>query len=309
MNSATLFVLTAQPHLLRLFGLIRLLADRPGHTVAQVARRLDTTTRTIYRYLETLQEIGYLIDSDPQTNQYFFFEANRTNRPAFTAQESALVVRLLATQPTDDPLTHSIRRKLYLTSELVPLADELQERHQGMLVERLNTALTDGRQVQLLRYHSLNSNTIADRLVEPLGFTDNYATLKAYDVAAGREKSFKIRRMTDVQVLTTPVQVSADPAEVLDAFDWPGPEPLPVVLNMTLLAWQLLREDHTRCRPFLHTRDHPTFPYQFRGEVRNYTGLGRFVLGLPGEIEVVEPEAFRVYLRERAGLAGWCDTK
>ncbi len=296
------FFLTAQPHLLRLFSLIRLLADRPGYTAVQAARQLDTTPRTIYRYLETLEEIGYLIDCDPQTNQYFLFEADRTNRPAFTAQESALVVRLLATQPADDPLTDSIRRKLYLTSELVPLADELQERHQGMLVERLNAALTDGWQVQLLRYHSLNSNTIADRLVEPLGFTDNYATLKAYDVAAGREKSFKIRRMTDVQVLTTPVQVSAGPAEVLDAFDWPGPEPLGVVLNLTPLACQLLREEHPRCRPFLHEHDHSLFPYQFRSEVRNYTGIGRFVLGLPGEVEVVEPEAFRVYLRERAGL-------
>jgi len=33
-------------------------------------------------------------------------------------------------------------------------------------------------------------------------------------------------------------------------------------------------------------------------------GIGRFVLGLPGEIEVVD-EAFRDYLRERAAKKLW----
>jgi proteasome accessory factor C len=56
--------MSAQPHLLRLFSLIRLLNQRPGLTLAQAAQTLDTSSRTVYRYLETLEDLGYCIDKD-----------------------------------------------------------------------------------------------------------------------------------------------------------------------------------------------------------------------------------------------------
>lgn len=294
--------MSAQPHLLRLLKFIRLLADRPGRTVSQAARTLETSERTVYRYLDTLGELGYLIDKDEQ-ERYFLFEADATRRPAFTADESALVDRLLSSLPSEHPLIDSIRRKLFLTSDLVPLADELLDRHQALVVERLATAIAHNRQVRLLRYYSTNSDTIADRIVEPVGFTDHYATLKAYDPEDGKEKSFKIRRMDDVDVLDTPcTYVTA--GEVLDAFGWSGPEPLLVTLHLSGRAYRLLLEERPLCRLFLEPRDDETFPYRFRGEVRSYVGIGRYVLGLPGEIDVVD-EDFRSYLRERAGKNLW----
>lgn len=294
--------MSAQPHLLRLLKFVRLLADRPGRTVSQTARTLETSERTVYRYLDTLQQLGYLIDKDEQ-ERYFLFEADATRRPAFTADESALVDRLLSSLPADLPLTDSIRRKLFLTSDLIPFADELLDRHQALVVERLATALREGRQVRLLRYHSTNSDTIADRIVEPVGFADHYATLKAYDPEEGKEKSFKIRRMDDVAILDTPC-ACVTAGEVLDAFGWSGPEPLLVTLHLSGRAYRLLLEERPLCRPFLELYDDEAFPYRFRGEVRSYVGIGRFVLGLPGEIEVVD-EAFRDYLRERAAKKLW----
>ncbi len=75
-----------------MFTLIRLLNDRPGQTVSQAAHLLDTTPRTVYHYLETLEDLGYCIDKDSH-DRYFLFEADCAHRPAFTAEESALVVR------------------------------------------------------------------------------------------------------------------------------------------------------------------------------------------------------------------------
>ena len=263
------FFMSVQPHLLRLLTLLRLLNNRPGYTVAQAAMLLDTTTRSVYRYVKTLEELGYHVDKD-EYDRYFLFETDRTHRPTFTADESMLVGQLLTSLPPDHALTDSIRRKLYLTSELVPLADELQERHQGRLVERLSEAIQSGRQVQLLRYHSPNSGTITNRLIEPLTFTDNYATLKAIDTADGREKSFKIRRMTDVRVLDTLCMATLPPGEVVDAFDWPGPEPLLVSLNLTDLAYRLMHEERPRARTFLYPQANSDFPYRFRGEAQEF---------------------------------------
>ncbi|MBK9402179.1 MAG: hypothetical protein IPN36_15475 [Bacteroidetes bacterium] len=36
------------------------------------------------------------------------------------------------------------------------------------------------------KYHSVNSNIISDRLVEPICFTDNYQSLAAYEIKTGR---------------------------------------------------------------------------------------------------------------------------
>lgn len=65
-------------------------------------------------------------------------------------------------------------------SGVVAGADGLVDVHQGRVVQRLAEALRDGRQVELIRYQSPNSNTIADRLVEPLSFSDDYATLNIF---------------------------------------------------------------------------------------------------------------------------------
>jgi hypothetical protein len=39
--------------------------------------------------------------------------------------------------------------------------------------------------------------------------------------------------------------------------------------------------------------------YTFSGPVANYAGIGRFVMGLFDEIEIVGPEEFREYVRKK----------
>ena len=288
--------------LLRTLNLIRLLTDRPGKTVPQLARLLDTHPRTVYRYLKTLESVGYAVDIHPQTKHYFLFEADPKTRATFTADESALMSRSLSSVSSDHPLLDSIRRKLFVTSELLPFADELQDRHRAILVEQLAEALHLRRQVRLLRYHSANSNTTTDRLVEPLELIDNYATLKAFDPGDGKEKTFKIKRIEGVTVLETPaayVPVVTTQLPV-DAFNMDGPEPLLVVLHLNRRAYHLLLEERPLTRPYLEPRPHDVdFPYQFRGEVRDWRGIGRFVLGMADQVRVIEPEAFKAFLKEK----------
>ena len=54
----------AQQKLLRVFKLIRLLKQRPGRTIFQLAQLLDINKRSVYRYLELLEAVGYLYDVD-----------------------------------------------------------------------------------------------------------------------------------------------------------------------------------------------------------------------------------------------------
>ncbi len=296
--------MTEQAKLLRVFSLIRLLKQRPGYTVHQLARTFDCDKRTVYRYFNLLEEIGYFLDEDAQSRK-FIFEAEPEQRAFFTAEETDLLRQALTTVEADSPLRESLRRKLYLTSDLIPLADELLDVHQARVVQRLTEALRLNRRARLLRYQSGNSGTVRDREIEPITFSPDYATLNAVEVETGQTRTYKTRRIEDVEVLETPCCLEK-PEEVLDVFGMAGSDWLPVELRLTTRGYRLLVEEHPGSRAFLLPEPVlPEWPYRFRGLVRDFAGVGRFCMGLPTEIQVLGSEGFRGFLREKVGRAGW----
>ncbi|MFC5409091.1 helix-turn-helix transcriptional regulator [Larkinella bovis] len=169
--------MTEQQKLLRVFKLIRLLKQRPGKTVDQLAQSLEIDKRTVYRYFKLLEEVGYEVDRKGEPVRYFLFEDETRQQPRFTEEEAQLLRHALAGVSPTHPLLTSIRQKLFLSSTLLPLADGLVDLQQGQLIERLSEALREGRQVRLIGYQSPNSNTVADRVVEPLSFTEDFSVL------------------------------------------------------------------------------------------------------------------------------------
>ncbi len=288
----------AQQKLLRVFTLIRLLKQRPGRTIVQLAQALDIDKRSVYRYLTLLEEVGYEVDNDGKPTRYFIFEDETMRQPRFTEEETQMIRQAMAGFAPTHPLLAGIQQKLFLASTLQPLADGLVDLHQSKIVECLAEALRDRKQVQLIRYQSTNSNSITDRLVEPLSFSDDYAKLNAYEPAAGKVKTFKTRRIDDITVLDTPITYRAA-EDILDLFDWSGPHPIPVVLRLTSRAYRLLIEDHPPTRVYVSKQEDDTFPYRLDITVRDFRGIGRFILGLPGEIQVEKPPELKDYLRER----------
>jgi predicted DNA-binding transcriptional regulator YafY len=272
--------------------MIRLLSGRPGKTVAQLALLLDTSQRSVYRYIALLEEIGYLVDTDAY-GRYFLFQPEKPRRAeAFGPEESLLLRQLLESAAAAHPLKEGILHKLYLHSDYIPLAENILKVHTAKVVAKLSEAIQERRQVRLLNYHSTNSETYADRLVEPLEFTENFAVLQAYEPAAGKVKSYKVERIQDVQVLDVAGQYDQT-AGGLDFFGMSGPEPIPVTLRLTARAYRLLIEEYPLTRPY--TRREGT-DYVFEGTVRNWQGIGRFVLGLINEVKGVEPKELRLYI-------------
>jgi len=289
----------AQAKLLRVFKLIRLLNQHPGRTIHQLVDLLDMSERTVYRYIELLDSIGYCIDSDPTTKRYFLFGQDAPRPNSFTEEETDLLRHLLSATPGPNPVLASIRQKLFLSSTLIPLADGLVDLHRSVLVSELVEAIRNRTQVWLIRYHSANSNSITDRLVEPLELTDNFSSLEAYEPASGTTKTFKVSRIEQVErTEAVCAYVAADP--VNDLFNWSGPTWMAVSLNLTDRAYRLLIEDYPATEPDTVKRaGEPLYRYGWRGVVRDWRGIGRFVLGLPGEIQVEAPDEFRRYLHSR----------
>ncbi len=289
----------------RTLKLIRLLKQRPGKTLAQLAQILECSPRHARRYMDALEEAGFIIDREGrQPPRFYLFEDERRQQADFTEEEAQLLQEALATISETNLLIAPLRQKIYQHSTLMPIANGLVDQHQGQVVAQLAVAIRDRRQVQLLRYHSINSNSINDRLVEPYSFSENFTRLTAYEPESDTVKTFKTQRIEDVVLLES--SQTKPPDEVLtDPFDWPG-EPRNVSLRLTYQAYHLLTEGYpsTRLDITLNPDDTP-FQYHYKGVVNSWIGLGRFVLGIPGQVQVDGPDAFRDYLRGRVGEFRW----
>lgn len=287
--------------LTRALKLIRLLKQRPGKTLAQLAQLLECSPRHARRFMEAVEGAGYCIDKEgKQPPRFYIFEDERKQQANFTEEEAQLLQVALATVPDTNLLLAPLRQKIYQHSTLLPLSAGLVDHHQSLVVTQLAEAIRDRRQVRLVRYHSINSNAISDRLVEPHGFSENYTRLTAYEPESSTVKTFKTQRIEDVVLLET--AQTKPPAEVpTDPFDWPG-EQKKVSLRLTYQAYHLLTEGYPITRPDITPNpDDAAFPYRYKGTVNSWIGIGRFVLGLPGQVQVDEPNAFREYLRGRIG--------
>lgn len=212
--------MAAQQNLFRSLKLIRLLKQRLGKTLDQLAQILACTPRHVRRFMETLEEVGYCIDKEgKQPPRFYIFDDERQQQAKFTEEEAQLLQQALATSAVTNPLLAPLRQKIYQHSTLFPLADSLINQHQGLVIARLAEAIRDRRQVWLLRYHSVNSNSISDRLVEPHSFSDAYSQLTVYEPSTSSHKTFKTQRIEAVELLD--LSQTQPPAEILtDAFNW-----------------------------------------------------------------------------------------
>jgi len=287
-----------QSKIRRVLRLISLLSDKPSRNAKELSRILETSPKTIYDYIKLLEDIGYGIDKDGN-NAYFLFEPRKTDPSSLLEQELNLLNQLIDTIPTDNPLKESMRKKLYLCSELVPLAEELNDRHMARIVQRLATAIEDKKQVCLFRYQSATGARPTDRIVEPLFFQKNNSQLAAYDINKKEIRHFKIKRIEEVEILNTPCIYDRETFPT-DIFGFTDKNSFLIKLQLSKRAYRLLIEEFPDAKPFI-TIDHaPTEkPHRFVYEARSPIGIGRFILGLPGEILIEEPAELKNYIRKR----------
>ncbi len=287
-----------QTKLLRLFQIIAVL--KTGRwTIKSLAERFDTSERTIYRYIKLLEEIELLIEKDFDGKYFIHSSGDELGTSEFTLEEMKLIKKLIQTEVDNNPLKELLLKKLSLNSELDKVPNLIVNSRRGKLVEQLSLAIKDKKQVILRNYHSANSSEITDRLVEPIGFGDNYQTIVALDTKDKQSKQFKIDRIGEITETEKNFQFESQHQKTTtDIFGMTGSKSTWVTLKLQMRSYLLLREEHPLSLPYIEKRDDH---YQFYGPVSNFDGIGRFVMGLMDEIEVVGPEEFKKHIRHKIG--------
>ena len=87
---------------------------------------------------------------------------------------------------------------------------------------------------------------------------------------------------------------------MIDIFRMQSFEPIAIVLELSLVAYNLVIEEYPLSEKYISKINDNQ--YRLECEVGNFLGVGRFILGLPGEIKIIESEALKIYVMEKHQL-------
>jgi proteasome accessory factor C len=284
-----------QAKLLRLFQIIAVL--KSGHwTIKQLAERFDTSERTIYRYINLLEEVEFLIEKDFDNRYFIVTSEDDPSQSQFSMEETKLIKKLIQSGAGDNPLKNLLLKKLALNSEIDSVPRLFVKARLGKFVDVLAEAIKEKKQVILKNYHSAHSNEIRDRVVEPIHFGDNYQSVIALDTNDKASKQFKLDRIGEIAETDKKFQFeSQHQKNQSDIFGFNGDANEWITLSLGMRAYLLLREEYPLSVPFLEKREKD---YYFHAPVAGFVGAGRFVLGLMDDLKVIGPDSFKQYLQK-----------
>jgi predicted DNA-binding transcriptional regulator YafY len=279
-----MFGMHNQHRLLRVFKLITLLKTFPAKSIKRLSQSLEISERSCYRYMDLLTELGFEVGKDDHNK--FFLKADQIVEP-FTKEESHLIQEVLTVSVKKNPLVASIKAKLPSLEESNILANNIVNGHLSKLVSQINEAIATKTQIIINKYQSASSESITDRLVEPIGFTSNYQYLCAFEVESKQNKYFKLERMGAIENLPEIVKFQKQ-HKLLNpdvfGFNDSGDKFL-VKLKMSMRAMLFLKDDYPATAEFLKEQKDGT--WLFEVEVNSMEPVERIVRGMPGEVIIL----------------------
>ena len=262
-----------------MYWLISYLEQRPPKAVNQLAEMLETTERTVYRYLDLIRECGFDLHRDKHNR--FIIHSDTVQGIRFSIEEAEYLKQIVLTTGKKNKLKDAVLSKIYLASEVNIVAGHLVNAKNGRIVERLAQAIANKEQVILKRYHSINSETISDRLVEPFGFTDNYHTVMAFEVTSAKNKTYHLDRITAVEFNNRGFMFEEKhEQQIPDAFGFSFQgEQHEVELDLSLKAYLLLKDEYPLTIPYVKFNPKKDL-YELKIQVNDLKPIQRFMRGI-----------------------------
>lgn len=221
-----------------------------------------------------------------------FFRVN------YIYDDKYILKRAIESVDGNTSLKQNLKEKLYKVYDYEILSEIVVRSGIADNVHNLYEAVKDKRQVAFHEYKSSNSHAVTDRVVEPFAFTANNNEIWCYEPASGKNKLFKVSRITSVEVLETGWQFEESHEEgYTDVFHISSDRRLPVTLRLGMTAANLLIEEFPLAEKYMEREDDAH--WLFHTEVCKYEGIGRFVLGLFEDIEIINSPDFVLYLKEK----------
>ena len=285
----------------RMLRMLLLLSNGRNYSISELAERFEMSPRSTSRYIATFRKAGFIVDC-----RNAGYSIRRMEKPFkelhdllhFSEEEAFILKRAIHSIDDTNILKTNLVKKLYALYDQDKLVDTVVNSDHSGNVHHLIHAIREKKQVILQQYRSAHSNLVRDRLVEPFDFTTNYIAIWAFEPETRSCKLFKTVRIGNVKVLEKQDQFeSLHQKEPEDVFRISSDRHDHVKLRLSLRACNLLLEEYPLAEQYTTAADDNY--WHFEGEVCGFEGVGRFVLGLGNEVQVLESEEFRRFLRER----------
>jgi len=287
-----------QPKLERLLRLMKMLTANQSLRIDEIASKLDITPRTIYRYIDTFREAGFVIKKNGgfiklDKSSPYFREISQLIH--FTEEEAYILKAAIESIDENNLLKQSLKKKLYTVYDYKILAETIVSGKNGKNVQQLVHAIENKKKVILKNYSSAHGNVIRDREVEAYAFTTNYVQLWCYCAEEDSNKLFKVSRVESVEVLPQHWQHEAQHRQgQIDLFRMTGARTTPVKLRMGIRAANLLMEEFPLASEQM-TKVSDT-QWLLETGVCSLDGVGRFVMGLLDDIEIIGSPELELYI-------------
>ena len=285
----------------RELNLLLLLTENHNYTVPDICDRMGISRRNFYYYLEFFKLSGFKVENNKpfyriRKDSPFFRKLDETVH--FTEDEAITLRRILDKTDDNSVQVQRLKHKLDKLYDL-DILDNVELKEQlAHNVRQLYDAIKGRQTVVLVGYSSPHSNTVSDRTVEPYLFLNGNREIRCYEIASGMNKTFKLSRMQDVQLLDLLWSHEREHRQLYtDIFMFSGEQWLPIELRLGRLSASVLREEYPQAERYIEPDgdDH----WRLAMNVCSYVGIGRFVMGLFEDIEVLGNDDFRTYLKEK----------
>ncbi len=295
-----------QPKMERLLRLMKMLTANNKYTIEDVAEKLGMSPRTVYRYVDTFREAGFVVK---KSNNYIKLDKQSpyfkdiSQLVHFTDEEAYILKSAIESIDQNNIIKQNLKNKLYSVYDYKILAECVTKGSNARNVNSLTEAISQKQQVILKNYRSANSSHISDRIIEPYEFTTNFIQVWGYEPASDENKLFKVSRIADVQLTGKGWEYqNKHRTAYMDVFRISSFSQFPIKLQMGLKAASLLTEEFPLAEKNLTKISDSQ--YVFEANVCSYEGVGRFVLGLLDDIKVLHSPEFIAFLEKRIAMFG-----
>lgn len=285
----------------RQLRLMALLTQNRRMTVEEISKELQMSRRSIYRYIDTFRQMGFIVLKEGSRYRIdhaspFFQEI--TERIHFSEEEAMTINQVLNSVIDNSPQVRHLREKLASLYDYGVLArhgvDDGIARNLGLLFKAIQTE----RVAVLHNYVSPSSGKVSDRIVEPYLFLAENSEVRCYELTTNMNKTFKIGRIEMVELLGVRwLHKEKHQPFFTDLFHFSGETRYPVKLLLGQLATSLLLEEFPAAESQLTLANDGR--HLLTTEVCSFKGVGRFVLGLYDDIEIVDSPEFSDWIRAR----------
>ena len=292
-----------QPKIERMLRMMQLLSSNTKYTLDELARKLDLSKRSLFRYIDTFKNAGFAvqrIDEGVYKMTTYNKEFSDLSQLVYFSEEEAIVIsHLIENLDGTNALKAGLKQKLAAVYDATSISDYIDNKGKSEEIETLANAVKGKKQVALTGYASSHSGKDKDYIVEPYKFTKDFVDIIAFDTATGVNKVFKISRVKDVRMLEGWQFEDKHEEQPIDSFRMSGSPLEHVRLKLTLRAKNLLTEEYPVTGVEVTQVKRSWF---WEGDVNSLEGIGRFVLGLPQDVSVEEGPRLKAWLAEKGAF-------